>query len=137
MSISKRITSSKSLYLVVGLSLLFFLLKGLNYALIESYIPLLFIIAVIVLLYFSFSASNKAHRRVLRFWAIIILIWAVVRIGLWVYLKIDNNLTESHLREQFGLAQNLISVGMLITGIFILKEIKKERILSLNAISEQ
>lgn len=130
MSIANQISAFKNLYALVGVSLLFFVIKGIRYALIGSYVPLVFILIVIGLLYWSFSGSVKTHRRVLRFWTILILVWSVVRLGLWGYLKVDTNLTESHLREQFGLVQNLISLGMLIAAILTLKEIKKQRMLT-------
>lgn len=128
MNIFDKINQSKTLYALLGVSLLFFLIKGLNYALIGSYTPILFIIIVMVLLYGSFGLKQKRHYKIITFWAILIIIWTVTRLGISIILKIDTTLTESHLREQFGFIQQLISIGMLGLGIGMIKQLKKERI---------
>lgn len=108
-------------------SFLLFVLKGVDYALLGSYVPLIFISVILTMFYLSFSKSVKAHRRVLKFWALLLIVWASVRIGLMLYLYFDSDLTESHLREQFSLVQNIISVIMLIIGIRTLKQLKMIR----------
>lgn len=122
-----HISQFKTLYLPVLVSLAFFFFKGIDYALLGSYVPLIFISVILTLFYLSFSKSIKAHRRVLKFWAVLLLVWASVRIGLRLYLYFDTDLTESHLREQFGLLQNIISVVMLVIGIGIFKQLKKNK----------
>lgn len=126
MSISNQITSSKVLYVLLGLSVLFFLIKGVTYAMIGSYVPILFIIVMIAILGWGFSRCSKVHLSIIRFWGILLIAWAIIRLGLWGYLQFDTTLTESHLREQFGLFQNLISIGMLVIGIKLFREIKKK-----------
>mgnify|MGYP000722385210 CR=1 FL=1 len=125
MNISNQITSSKVLYALLGLSLLFFLIKGIIYALIGSYVPILFILVMIIILSWGFNRCSKVHLSIIRFWGILLIIWGIIRLGLGGYLQFDTNLTESHLREQFGLFQNLVSIGMLVIGIKLFREIKK------------
>ena len=123
MNIANRISQSKNVYALLGVSLLYFLLKGISYALIGSYVPILFITIIMLLFYGSFGARLKKHYQLLKFWAILIIIWAAIRLGLSIILKIDTTLTESHLREQFGMVQLFLSIGMLICGIGIIKKI--------------
>ena len=121
----KRIQKDKILYVLLGISILFFLIKGFNYSVIGSYIPIIFIIIIVIILCWSFNFNLKTHRRLLRFWAILIIIWALARISIWLILQIDLNLTESHLREQFGFFQHLISLLIMIIGFGMLRRIKK------------
>lgn len=119
-----KISPSKIVYTLVVVSLCYFLVKGIQYLIIGSYVPMLFILFALGLLIWSYNKSGKTHRKALRFWAIVILLWASVRILLWGYLQIDTKFTESHLREQFSLFQNAISIIMLVIGIQILKKTK-------------
>lgn len=127
MNISNKVSQSKTLYILLGLSLLYFALKGISYALIGSYVPILFITVVIVFTYISFGAKQKTHYRFVKFWAVLIIIWAVIRLGLSIILEFDTTLTESHLREQFGFIPQLLSIGILIIGIGIFKQLKKQK----------
>lgn len=119
-----KISPSKILYTLVGVSLCYFLVKGIQYLIIGSYVPILFILFALGLLSWSYNKSGQTHRKALRFWAIVILLWASIRLLLWGYLQIDTKFTESHLREQFSLFQNAISIIMLVIGIQILKKTK-------------
>lgn len=119
--------NAKPLYGLLGVSLLFFLIKGVKYAWIGSYVPLLFVSAIIALLAWSITSSASNHYRIMRFWAILIIIWALARLSLWLILQIDQNLTESHLREQFGLFQHIISLFMLGIGVFTIRQIKRQK----------
>lgn len=114
----------KQLILSLGISLLFFIVKGIKYAVIESYIPLLFVVVIITALFLCYKVSLKAFRRMLRFWACIIIIWSVIRLIFCIYLEFDTKLTESHLREQFGLWHNLMSIIMLVIGITLIRQLK-------------
>ncbi|TMM57360.1 hypothetical protein FEE95_12815 [Maribacter algarum] len=128
MSVLKQMASSKVLYSLLGLSVLFFLVKGVTYASIGSYVPILFITIAIIILGWSFTRCNKVHRHIIRFWAILIILWASIRLVLWIVLEIDTTLTESHLREQFGIVQNIISLLMLLIGIKIIREVKQRKL---------
>jgi hypothetical protein len=126
MSLLNYIQTNKTQHILLGVSVLFFVIKGVSYALIGSYIPLFFIFIVISGLILSFKKSLKAYDRMIKLWVILIIIWPVVRLIFWVYLEIDTKLTESHLREQFGLVQNLISLAMLVLGITLIRRLKKQ-----------
>lgn len=123
----KKIYASKRLYLLLGLSILFFLIKGLNYMLIGSYVPIVFISVIIIILYWSFTSNLKNHHNILRFWAILLIVWALARLSVWLIFKIDLSLTESHTREQFGVFQHIISILMLVIGFGIIRQMKKQR----------
>jgi len=127
MKITDKIAASKLMYGFLTVSLVYFLYKGFQYALLGSYVPLLFIGVIGLILVWSFIKSDKAHRRALRFWAILLLIWAIVRLLLGLFLVFDTSLTESHLREQFGVISNVISVLMLIIGIRIFMKVKVKK----------
>jgi hypothetical protein len=127
MNVLNKIYTSKLLYSILGVSLLYFLIKGLEYLLIDSYVPILFIFTVIVIIFWSFSSNQKNHHRILKFWAILIIIWSISRLGIWLILEIDLNLTESHIREQFGIFQHIISILMLVIGYGIIKETKRSK----------
>jgi len=117
-----NISKSKLLYVMLGISIVFFFAKGLKYLIIGSYIPIIFILSIISILYWSLMSNNKFHFKVLKFWAILIIVWAIVRLGIWLIFQIDVNLTESHIREQFGIFQHIISILMLIIGIGIIRQ---------------
>ena len=128
MNILNRIYKTKLLYAMLGVSILYFLIKGFKYLLIGSYVPIVFILMIVLILCWSFSLHLKSHVRVLRFWAIIIIAWAIARFSLWLIFKTDIKLTESHMRDQFGIVQHIISIIMLIIGIGIIKEIKSKNL---------
>jgi len=91
---------------------------------IGSYVPIVFVLLVIISLYWSFAAKAKIHRRLIRFWAILLILWGAFRFGVWLIFEIDSDITESHIREQFGLFQHLLSLLMLVLGILIIKRLK-------------
>jgi len=132
MDIRSKIASLKTMYSLLGISLLYFIIKGLDYAIIGSYIPLIFILFWIILIIWSFSFKQKHHLRVLKYWIIMVLIWAVARIGVWIIIHIDTGLTESHLREQFNIFQNCITIVMLVIAINVLKIIRGEKSINKN-----
>ena len=124
MSAIKNIQAHKSFVIPLVVTLMFFIVKGIQYAVIGSYVPIAFILVIAFVLYISYKTSAKAFRRMLRFWVFLIILWSVARLFFWVYLEIDTKLTESHLREQFGVFQNILTLGMLVSGILLLKSIK-------------
>lgn len=127
MSIVNRIYKDKLLYSMLVASLLYFLIKGIKYLLIGSYVPILFISVIFILLYWSFTLNIKTHYRILKFWALILIVWAIARISLWLILMIDTKLTESHMREQFGMIQHIISILIFVCGLVIIKQIRGKK----------
>jgi hypothetical protein len=47
----------------------------------------------------------------------------------WLIFEIDQSATESHIREQFNVFQQLVSFFMLALGIGIIKELKQHKTL--------
>lgn len=125
MNIAARISSAKPMYSLLGISTLYFIIKGLDYAIIGSYIPLIFIAFWVILFFLSFNFKQKNHLRILKYWTILVLIWAIARIGVWIIIHVDTNLTESHLREQFNIFQNCITVAMLVIAVYLFKLIRR------------
>lgn len=127
MSTIKNIKTNRLFLLSLVVSVLFFLAKGIQYVAIGSYVPLVFIFSVLIGFYLSYNKSVKAFGRMTSFWAVLIIVWALVRLIFWIYLEIDNNLTESHLREQFGLWENLLSIIMLVIGVVLIRQFKQQK----------
>jgi len=129
MNYLRKIENAKPFYLLVGCSMTYFLIKGVQYAFIGSYVPLVFIATILSIFIWSFSWNQKQHYGAVKMWARIIILWALIRIVLSIILQFDHKLTESHLREQFGIFQVGISLVMLGIGIALfinLKRIKKK-----------
>jgi len=119
-----RILLNKNIYILIGLSILFFLVKGIKYLIIGSYLPLIFIFLVVGLIFMSVYFDERKHFVVLKIWSLFLLLWSTIRIVLWLVLIFDKNLTEAHLRDQFGLGQQLVSILMMLIGFRILKNLR-------------
>ena len=117
-------------YLLTAVSFVFFLVKGVSYAVIGSYIPLIFSVLFGSSLYVTFKWNQKIHFILLRVWASLIILWAISRFGIWLIFKIDSSLSETHIREQFGLVEHGISALMLVIGVSILVIYRKNKYLS-------
>ncbi len=107
--------------LVLAISLLFFLYKGVGYALIGSYIPLLVFLGVLALWYFGLAASDLAARRVARLWAFVLILWAAVRLLLAGVNQFMKPVPEGHVAAQLGLGGTLLSLAVLFCGIYLWK----------------
>ncbi|EAR15040.1 MULTISPECIES: hypothetical protein [Robiginitalea] len=107
--------------LVLANSLLFFLYKGVSYALIGSYIPLLVFLGVLALWYYGLSASGLGARRVARFWAFVLILWASVRLLLAGVNQFMKPVPEGHVAAQLGLGGTLLSLAVLFCGIYLWK----------------
>jgi len=127
MHVKDTIYQSKLLYSLIGGSVLYFLIKGCTYVLIGSYLPMLFVLIIILTLWWSLKFSIKRHRLIIKTWAIFIIAWALIRLGLWLVLQIDGSMTESHLREQLGLVQHFVSLLMLAAGYGIIRQLKNSK----------
>ncbi len=115
---------NRLLIALLMLSVLFFLVKGVRYAIIESYVPIIFISIFIVLFIIAFKNGYKSLRRMLRVWGIFLLIWTGAVIFVEVAFTLTPSMTEAHIREQFNLLQNLYVALFLFTGIYLLKRAK-------------
>lgn len=106
-------------WLALALSLGFFLVKGVRYALIGSLVPLILIMTVLTILALTSQRSPKWFRRSLRYWGILLILWAVGRLLVEVLFKLTPNITEAHIREQFTILQKLVSILFLVIGIHL------------------
>lgn len=107
--------------LVLGLTLLYFLYKGLSYAFIGSYIPLLLVVVILCLFVFSSYKSEKAFRRAISLWAILVIIWSCVRLLLTLVNQFLKPIPEAHVDGQLGIFGSLFSLLFLIGGIYLLR----------------
>lgn len=110
---------------VLGLTLLFFLYKGLTYALIGSYVPLGFILAILIFLVLASRSSKKVFKRMLGIWTILLMVWSVVRLLLILINLFIKPIPESHVSEQLGVFGGLLSVLFLLGAIYLLRYRKK------------
>lgn len=106
---------------VLALTLLFFLYKGLTYAFIGSYVPLGFIGAIVIFLLLASRRSKKAFKRMLGIWAILLMVWSVVRLLLILVNLFIKPIPESHVSEQLDVLGGLISVLFLLGAIYLLR----------------
>lgn len=109
---------------LLGLSLLFFLRKGIQYAVLGSYVPLGFALLFTLLLGFSLSGSPRIFHISARIWGMLLITWAVIRLFFSVVTIAVKPLKEYHLTQQFGVAGILLSVGVLIMGIWLLRSLR-------------
>ncbi len=101
------------------LTLGFFLIKGISYAFIGSYVPLLVIIAILLMIGIGFSKSKKAFFIVIGFWSILIILWALVRLLLSMVNLFVKPIPESHVNEQLGIVGIILSATFLFAGFYL------------------
>jgi hypothetical protein len=106
-----------------GLSLLFFLRKGVQYAVLGSYLPLAFALLFTLVLGLSLSGSPRIFHLSARIWGILLIAWAVIRLFFSVLTIIIKPLKEYHLTQQFGVAGMVLSIGVLLVGIWLLRSL--------------
>lgn len=107
--------------LLIG-TLTFFLIKGIRYALIGSLTPSIFILVIVLLLLLSGTSSPKWFKRFLKYWGVFLLLWAIGRFLVEILFNISPGITESHIRGQFTIFQNLISALFLIIGRHFIRQ---------------
>ncbi|MAQ75234.1 MAG: hypothetical protein CL613_02740 [Aquimarina sp.] len=108
-------------FIVLSLSILAFIGKGVMYVLIGSYIPM--ILSLLVLGVFLISRKrNKLLLISIKFWAIALIIWSLLRILIGSLNFFVKPLTENHLHQQLGIKGTIISLIFLGTGIYLLRK---------------
>ncbi|MTI26709.1 hypothetical protein [Fulvivirga kasyanovii] len=105
--------------LILTLTLIFFLHKGVMYALLGSFVPLLFVLVVSVMFIYKLNKSPKAFSRAIMVWSVILILWAGVRLLLSVVNQFVKPIPEGHVHAQLGLSGSLLSVVFLGFGIFL------------------
>lgn len=122
------ITSNKNLAVSLLLSALFFLGKGIQYAVIGSFIPLVIIISFLVLLALSLRERKKGDTLILRVWAILLIIWSILRIVISIIHNTIRPFDGSlHLTQQFSITTMILSILMLILGTFMFRSLNKTK----------
>ncbi len=121
--ISKQhIIHNKPYSILLSLSIILFAFKAFQYAMIGSYIPSLFITFILFLFYLANRSSLKKLSKMLKFWGILLILWSVTRFVIEMTFLFDQNITESHIREQFTLFQNVLTILILFIGIYLLRK---------------
>lgn len=114
-------------YSLLGLSLLFFLWKGIRYALIGSYLPLYIGAGASLIVFFSYFISSKLFSITVKVWALFLMFWAIGFIFIEVAFQFSSEVTEAHIRDQFTIVRNLIAFLALFVGIFFFRFLRKEK----------
>ncbi|MEM8507890.1 MAG: hypothetical protein AAF717_08670 [Bacteroidota bacterium] len=122
------IRSNSFLFIPLLLSLLFFLRKGIQYAILGSYIPLLVIALFVVLMSITIRANATLFLYLSRIWAGVLIVWSLIRIGIAVVNYATTTFDEYHLSNQFGMSGILISALMLAIGITMIRNARTRRI---------
>jgi len=118
------INQDRLLGLSLGLSLIFFIYKGVLYALIGSFVPLLVILIIIGLILFSLKKSPRALIRSIGLWSALIILWSTIRLLLTIVNLFVKPVPEGHIDGQLGPMSILLSVAFLFAGIYIWKNRK-------------
>jgi len=119
---------NKKLSFTLLLSILFFLRKGIQYASIGNYIPLLIIATLMALLVISIQ-KRKASFIIVKIWAIILIIWTLIRLLISMVHNIVIPFDGSfHMTQQFSGYSFIVSTLMLIIGISMFRSVNKKRI---------
>jgi|GEM_PF-1070969 len=114
-----NIKAHKLFFALLGLSLTFFMVKGIDYALMGSYVPVLVPVLILLLL---LILADKPWRRVVRFWSLLLIFWAGGRLLVELLFQFAP-VTETHIREQFTLIQKFISLSGLVLGFIMFKKV--------------
>lgn len=121
----------KQLSIVLLLSIFFFLRKGVQYATIGSYAPLLIVIGLMLLLSASAVIGSAAFRFTVRMWAILLLIWSMARISISaIHLSVRPFDDSWHMTHQFSFYELIFSFLILILGVIVFRNSNRTRLIS-------
>lgn len=107
--------------LVFAVGFLAFAYKAVSYAFLESFIPLILFFLYTALFMFSFYRGEKQFHKALKFWAITLVIWSVLRLILMVLIKLQLN--EPHLLSQVNAIDIFKTLSILGIGIYLNKQL--------------
>lgn len=102
----------------VVLTLLPFLWKAVEYALLGSYIPLGAFLVLASINAAGIYCGGSWLRRAIRTWCAAMIMWGLARIILEV-LIVATDLSEAHLQSQVNVIFNALSMGYIMAGIAI------------------
>ncbi len=126
MNTTNSITIKNSLLLPLLLTILFFVRKGIQYAILGRFIPLFLIGFVIGLLFYTYKFSKrKGFKFIVKTWSWLLIIWASVRLLFAAINLVSQSLSEHHLNQQLGIAGIVLSLTILILSIVMLIRLKK------------
>lgn len=117
--ILKKLNQHRLFSLLLGLSLLYFVYKGLVYFFLGSYIPLLVIALILGLLFYGLKKSPAAFRRTIGFWCVLLLLWSSVRLLLGIVNQFVKPIPEAHVSGQLGITGTILSLAFLVTAVVL------------------
>ncbi len=121
----KAIIKNRVFSICLSITLIFFLCKGILYALIGSFVPLLFIITILCLFLFSITKSPGTFKRTLTMWSTLLMLWSATRLFLSIINKFVKNIPVGHINGQLVLMNVLLSMTFLIFSFSMLKNRKR------------
>lgn len=121
----KVIIQNRVFTFCLGTTLLFFLCKGILYALIGSFVPLLFIITILSLFLFSITKTSGTFTRTIAMWSFLLILWSATRILLSFINQFVKHVPEGHIDDQLGLMSVLVSMTFLFFSFYILMNRKR------------
>jgi cell division protein FtsX len=111
--------------LSLAMTLIFFMYKGILYALIGSFVPLLIILTILGLILFSLKKSPKSFKRSIGLWSSLVILWSTVRLLLSATNEFIKPIPEGHIDGQLGSMSVLLSMIFLCAGIYMWKNRKR------------
>lgn len=123
----EAIKRNRFLFIPLIISLLFFLRKGIQFAWLGSYVPLGFLALFLIPLVATVGSNERLFLRISKIWALVIMVWGIVRIFISVVNYAFPTFDEYHLSSQLGLYGMGLSVLMLGVGIMIMRYGKRKR----------
>jgi len=122
----KTIRKNRLFSLSLSITMIFFICKGILYAWIGSFVPLLIILSILSLILFSLKRSNKAFQRSIGLWSLLIIFWSTLRLLLSAINEFVKPIPEGHIDGQLGPMSILLSIAFLLAGIYIWKNRKSK-----------
>ena len=119
---------NRQLSIPLVISLLFFLRKGVQYALIGSYIPLLVILVVLGIFAKAILSNPRGLIYMSRIWAAILSLWSIMRILFSVVHLTVKPFNEQNLHQQFGFGGLLLSLVVFILAIMIFRNARLKHV---------
>lgn len=117
----------RRLFWALVLSLLFFWRKGIQYALLGSYIPILIpLVFTSIILLLDQKRSNWLAFSI-RIWAIAMVLWALVRIAFSSVQLALGAIQEYHIGSQFGIVGMILSFLLLSCAVVMFRRIRYYR----------
>ena len=111
--------------LLLSISFLFFLVKGIRFALIGSFLPLGIPLGFL-LLALLFHMVRGGIGFPVKLWAMFLLLWGFIRLGIQAALYFSPQVTEAHIREQLGLGGAILSLTAISLGVYVFRGSKKK-----------